>query len=33
MPLPKSTHPEYISQNLDVDFDISGDDMKYLDSV
>jgi diketogulonate reductase-like aldo/keto reductase len=33
LPLPKSTHPEYIRQNLDIDFDISGDDMKYLDSL
>lgn len=33
LPLPKSTHPEYISQNLDVDFDISADDMNYLDSL
>ncbi|MFO7576066.1 MAG: aldo/keto reductase [Bacteroidales bacterium] len=33
LPLPKSTHPEYIRQNLDVDFDISVDDMRYLDSL
>jgi diketogulonate reductase-like aldo/keto reductase len=33
LPLPKSTHPEYIRQNLDVDFDISADDMRYLDSL
>jgi diketogulonate reductase-like aldo/keto reductase len=33
LPLPKSTHPEFISQNLDVDFDISADDMRYLDSL
>ncbi len=30
LPLPKSTHPEYIRQNLDVDFEISHEDMKYL---
>lgn len=33
LPLPKSTHPEYIIQNLDVDFDISTDDMRYLDNL
>ena len=33
LPLPKSTHAEYINQNLDVDFEISQDDMKYLDSL
>lgn len=33
LPLPKSTHPEYIRHNLDVDFEISGDDMKVLDGV
>jgi len=33
LPLPKSTHPEYISQNLDVDFEISVEDMRYLDSL
>jgi diketogulonate reductase-like aldo/keto reductase len=33
LPLPKSTHPEFIRQNLDVDFEISDDDMKYLDSL
>jgi len=33
LPLPKSTHEEYILQNADVDFDISDADMKYLDSL
>jgi diketogulonate reductase-like aldo/keto reductase len=33
LPLPKSTHAEYIKQNLDIDFEISQDDMKYLDSL
>jgi diketogulonate reductase-like aldo/keto reductase len=33
LPLPKSTHPEYISQNLDIDFEIAEDDMKFLDSL
>ena len=33
LPLPKSTHPEYISQNLDVDFEIAEDDMKVLDGL
>jgi diketogulonate reductase-like aldo/keto reductase len=33
LPLPKSTHAEYIKQNLDVDFEISEDDMKYLDNL
>jgi len=33
LPLPKSTHPEYIRQNLDVDFEISVEDMQYLDSL
>ena len=33
LPLPKSTHPEYILQNADVDFEIETDDMKYLDSL
>jgi len=33
LPLPKSTHPEYISQNLDIDFEIAGEDMKYLDGL
>jgi len=33
LPLPKSTHPEYISQNLDIDFEIAEDDIQYLDSL
>ncbi len=33
LPLPKATHPEYISQNLDIDFEIEEDDMKYLDGL
>jgi diketogulonate reductase-like aldo/keto reductase len=33
LPLPKSTHPEYISHNLDVDFSITDDDISYLDSL
>lgn len=33
LPLPKSTHPEYIKHNLDIDFDISENDMKYLDGL
>ena len=33
LPLPKSTHEEYIRQNSDVDFEISEEDMKSLDSL
>jgi len=33
LPLPKSTHPEYIRQNLDIDFEITIDDIRYLDSL
>lgn len=33
LPLPKSTHPEYILKNADVDFEIAEEDMKYLDSL
>ena len=33
LPLPKSTHPEYIKHNLDVDFEIEAEDMKYFDSA
>jgi len=33
LPLPKSTHPEYIKQNLDVGFEISPEDIKYLDGL
>lgn len=31
--LPKSVHEEYILQNADVDFEISKDDMEYLDGL
>jgi len=33
LPLPKSTHPEFILQNADVDFAIAPDDMAYLDGL
>lgn len=33
LPLPKSTHPEYIRQNADVDFELDADDMAYLDGL
>ena len=33
LPLPKSVHPEYIRQNIDVDFEITADDMGYLDTL
>jgi len=33
LPLPKSTHREYISQNADVNFTISDDDMSYLNRL
>jgi diketogulonate reductase-like aldo/keto reductase len=33
LPLPKSTHPEYIRQNFDVDFEISAEDMELLSSL
>jgi diketogulonate reductase-like aldo/keto reductase len=33
LPLPKSTHSEYILQNADVDFEIAEEDMKYLNSL
>jgi len=33
LPLPKSTHPEYIRQNLDINFEISEDDIIRLDSL
>jgi len=33
LPLPKSTHPERILQNADIDFEITEEDMKYLDSL
>jgi len=31
--LPKSTHEQYILQNADIDFVISDEDMRYLDSL
>ena len=33
LPLPKSVHEERIIDNLDVDFQISNEDMEYLDSL
>jgi diketogulonate reductase-like aldo/keto reductase len=33
LPLPKSTHEEYIAQNADVDFVISEEDMQLLDAI
>ena len=33
LPLPKSVTPERIQQNFDINFTISGEDMKYLDSL
>ncbi len=33
LPLPKSTHPEYIRHNLDVDFEITAEDIKFLDGL
>ncbi len=33
VPLPKSTHSDYIRQNIDVDFEISEEDMKYLNRL
>ena len=33
LPLPKSVHPEYIRQNIDINFEISGDDIARLDSL
>jgi hypothetical protein len=33
LPLPKSTHPEFILQNIDVDFEIEEDNMKYLNTA
>lgn len=32
LPLPKSVHPEYIRQNFDINFEISEDDIRLLDS-
>lgn len=33
LPLPKSVHEEYIKQNIDLDFVITDEDMKYLNSL
>ncbi len=33
LPLPKSTHEEYIVENADVDFEISSEDMTLLDDI
>ncbi len=33
LPLPKSVHPEYIRQNFDINFEISDDDIRSLDSM
>lgn len=33
LPLPKSTHDEFIAQNADVDFEISAEDMAILDGI
>jgi len=33
LPLPKSTHEEFIAQNADVDFEISTEDMAILDAI
>ncbi|MED4941997.1 aldo/keto reductase [Heyndrickxia coagulans] len=33
LPLPKSTHEAFILQNADVDFEISNEDMQYLDQL
>jgi diketogulonate reductase-like aldo/keto reductase len=33
LPLPKSTHPEYIRHNLDVDFILAAGDVTYLDNL
>lgn len=33
LPLPKSVHEERIIANIDVDFEINDEDMKYLDSL
>lgn len=33
LPLPKSTTPSRIAENADLDFEISADDMTYLDTV
>lgn len=33
LPLPKSVHPDYIRQNIDINFEISEDDISRLDSL
>ncbi|MGE5423873.1 MAG: aldo/keto reductase, partial [Syntrophothermus sp.] len=33
LPLPKSVHEEYIRKNAEVDFEISVEDMQYLDGL
>jgi diketogulonate reductase-like aldo/keto reductase len=33
LPLPKSTHPEYIRENFDINFEISDEDMNYLSAL
>jgi diketogulonate reductase-like aldo/keto reductase len=33
LPLPKSTHEQYILENADVDFEIGPEDMAYLDNL
>lgn len=33
LPLPKSVHPDYIKNNADIDFEISEEDMMYLDNL
>ena len=33
LPLPKANHPEYVTQNADVDFEISPADMQLLDAI
>lgn len=33
LPLPKSTHREYMIQNVNIDFEISDEDMEYLKSL
>jgi diketogulonate reductase-like aldo/keto reductase len=33
LPLPKSTHAEFIAENLDINFEIAEDDLNFLDSL
>ena len=33
LPLPKSVHQKYIKENIEVDFEISTEDMKFLDGL